>query len=292
MIINASGGGGGVGLNFTVVGGTAQPISPSENTIWVNTNVGITDYYFGVTAPITPAEGWIWFATGTRSPVAFNALKKGNLWTYPTACQQYVSGAWVDKTAKTYINGQWVDYILYLYDRGTEYPDITGDLTCAGIPINSSGYGTKTAPTVTKTSTGMTIKWYRSASDVTNDSGIAYYAKAIDFTNYSKLYINLEHTQEPTNYTYVTFGYYPMVPTYFDQMTSMAGSTYVKRRMNDATWDNIEFDISNVTGSQYVVIGASQGTNGINATAGITSIYLAVSAESGAFYSDGNGVYY
>lgn len=290
MIINASGGGGGVGLNFTVVGGATQPTSPSENTIWVNTNVGITDYYFGVTAPLTPAEGWIWFATGTRSPVAFNALKKGNLWTYPTACQQYVSGAWVDKTAKTYINGQWIDYILYLYDRGTEYPDITGDLTCVGTTINGV-YGAKTAPTVTKTSTGMTIKWYREASGTTNDSGIAYYAKAIDFTNYSKLYINLEHTQS-TNYIYVTFGYYPSIPEYFDQMTNMAGSAYVQRRMNDATWDNIEFDISNVTGSRYIVIGAFQEIRGIDATAGITSIYLSVSAESGAFYSDGNGVYY
>ena len=33
-------------LNFKVVGGTSEPSNPSENTIWVDTNIGITDYQF------------------------------------------------------------------------------------------------------------------------------------------------------------------------------------------------------------------------------------------------------
>ena len=42
---------GGAGLNFKVVGGTTQPASPKENTIWVNTNVTIHDYIFSTDEP-------------------------------------------------------------------------------------------------------------------------------------------------------------------------------------------------------------------------------------------------
>lgn len=42
MILNLSGGG--VGLNFKVVGGTTQPSNPSENTIWINTETEIPQW--------------------------------------------------------------------------------------------------------------------------------------------------------------------------------------------------------------------------------------------------------
>lgn len=42
---------GGAGLNFKVVGGTTQPSSPKENTIWVNTDTPITSWDFSSEAP-------------------------------------------------------------------------------------------------------------------------------------------------------------------------------------------------------------------------------------------------
>lgn len=39
------------GLNFKVVGGTTKPGNPKENTIWVNTNVEITEYAFSTKNP-------------------------------------------------------------------------------------------------------------------------------------------------------------------------------------------------------------------------------------------------
>ena len=54
------GGSGGGGLNFKVVGGTTQPTNPTENTIWVNTSVSITDWVFSATEPTTPVEGMVW----------------------------------------------------------------------------------------------------------------------------------------------------------------------------------------------------------------------------------------
>ena len=108
---------GGASLNFKVVGGTTQPTSASENTIWVNTDTAISEWVFSVTEPISPVAGMVWFIAGTSSPTPINALKKNGLMVYPMACQQYVDGAWVEKTSEAYQGGTWVswwDGTLYL----------------------------------------------------------------------------------------------------------------------------------------------------------------------------------
>ena len=69
------GGGGSAGLNFTVIGGTTEPTSPSENMIWVNTSTTITSWTFSPNQP-TGSEGMVWFMTNTSSPINFNALEK------------------------------------------------------------------------------------------------------------------------------------------------------------------------------------------------------------------------
>ena len=91
-------------------------------------------------------DGFVWFNVSTSSAAAFNALKKNSLWVYPLACQQYVSGAGVDKTAKTYQNGAWVDWTIYIY--WLKNGSLTGSLASANnasvtdglITINVSGY--------------------------------------------------------------------------------------------------------------------------------------------------------
>lgn len=175
FIVRRGGGGGGVGLNFTVVGGTVQPTNPSENTIWVNTNVSITDYYFGVTAPPTPAEGMVWFATGTRSPVAVNVLKKNGIWIYPASCQQYISGSWVSKTAKTYKGGAWVEWLYWLYDTGSKKVELRD--------IKSALYGTES--TITWGDDAVELSVYGSSS-FTMGTAIAA-TGLMDVSGYSKL---------------------------------------------------------------------------------------------------------
>ena len=101
----------GVELNFEVVGGTSQPISPKENTIWVNTSTTISSWVFSATQPSNPSNGMVWISTGTSNTVEFNALKKNGIQVYPISAKQYVSGAWKDVTAKSYRSGQWVDWV-------------------------------------------------------------------------------------------------------------------------------------------------------------------------------------
>lgn len=109
------------GLNFKVVGGTTEPANPSENMIWVNTNVEITGWEFSANEPETPIEDMVWIATGTTSTVEFNALKKNGIMVYPMSAKQYVSGAWMDKIVKIYQGGAWVESAIprtYIFKSG------------------------------------------------------------------------------------------------------------------------------------------------------------------------------
>lgn len=107
MIFNLSGGNG-AALNFQVVA-NPQPDNPRENTIWVDTDVKIPSYDFSATQPTNPMEGMAWITTGVYSSAGFNALKKNGIQVYPMSAKQYISGAWVDKTAKSWQGGQWVN---------------------------------------------------------------------------------------------------------------------------------------------------------------------------------------
>lgn len=115
-------GGGGASLNFKVVG-NPQPENPKENTIWVNTDVEITDWIFSASEPENPTEGMVWFSTATSSYVEFNALKKNGITVYPLYTMQYVNGAWIEVTAKLWQNSEWVDLIMefLIYENGVQY---------------------------------------------------------------------------------------------------------------------------------------------------------------------------
>lgn len=113
-------------LNFKIVDGTEAPTRPQMNMIWVNTDVKISDWYFGNTAPDAPADAMVWFQTGDASIVSFNCLKKHGITLYPLNAYQYLSGLWVRKAASIWMNGwkEWFDGVLYNAGDLCEY--ITG----------------------------------------------------------------------------------------------------------------------------------------------------------------------
>lgn len=174
MIINMTGGG--LGVNFAIVGGTTQPTSPRANTIWVDTSITITDWVFSSTQPSNPATGMVWIKTGKSSNVAFNALKNFGLYVYPTACYQYVSGNWIAKTAKSYINSEWVDLKYWgsiIEDGQTNYT-----MMVIGKPIDLN-YPAMSNPTVEYGDNCIEIIG-------TSGYGMAYF-EGIDLTDATKL---------------------------------------------------------------------------------------------------------
>ena len=183
-------GGGGNDLNFKVIAvasESALPTTAAENTIAVITTTGITSYVFASTAPTSPVEGMVWFATGTASAVGFNAIKRNGLWVYPTGCQQYVSGAWVSKTAKTYQNGAWRDWVMYLYNYGSVGYGFSHGR--GGLSITTMGQATENA------------SWW-SLDVVGNSNGVALYTNdKVDLTNFKNLTTKGRKVQNNTNQT-------------------------------------------------------------------------------------------
>lgn len=196
MIFNVSGGGG-TALNFRVVGGTTAPTNPAENCIWVNTDTPITSWIFSATEPSPAEAGMVWISTGTSSLIEFNALKKNGIQIYPLSAKQYVSGKWVDKTAKSYQGGKLVDWppsgALY-WDGGqvVEWIAKTSLGTVAGWPIKAPTFSEKT------------MDLAADGSDTNTVCGIVTKNK-VDITGFSKLIVEFESTSgvAPANTVHV-----------------------------------------------------------------------------------------
>lgn len=118
----------GVELNFKIVGGTARPVSPAENTVWINTDAEITGYVLSATEPENPTGGMVWVTIGNYGDIkATSPIDDEWIVIYPRFIRQYINGSWVDKEAKSYQNGAWVDWWYgQLYENGDQFVDITG----------------------------------------------------------------------------------------------------------------------------------------------------------------------
>lgn len=173
----------GVELNFEVVC-NPQPSTAKENTIWVDTDK-INNYYFSATQPENMVDYDVWFSTGRSSTGEFNALKKNGIHVYPISAKQYVSGVWVDVTAKSYQNSEWVEWISYLYNKGNTYDHITGgwDSSLTISQFNAHNMNRKNAEFGEKSI----------IFDLTNASNFTYIpisSGLIDFTDIKTIYID------------------------------------------------------------------------------------------------------
>lgn len=187
MIINMTSSGDS-GLNLKAVGGTTQPTG-SENMIWVNTDTEISGYVFSATAPTNPVEGMVWFATGAVSNAAMNIDKKNTVMLYPLSCKQYISGAWVIKTAKTYQDGAWKEWSLYFYNEGDKCEDVTGGWATMAKGHSASYPDYAAVPSVSYNVGNVQI------SQAGNKGGMWYTKNKISLTGRKKL------TVKTTGYT-------------------------------------------------------------------------------------------
>ena len=177
----------GIELNFEVVGGTEQPGSPSENTIWINTAAEITGWVFSATEPETPTEGMLWIFNASDSSVSFNALKKNEIHLCPLAARQYIGGAWEKKTGKSYQGGEWKDWVTFLYNTGDECIDLTGGWQGRAWKMNSNN-DTAVAPTLTKNDDHLFVRY-----PVSDHDGAIEPKKDIDLTGYTKLSVDVDY---------------------------------------------------------------------------------------------------
>ena len=244
MIFNAAGGGGNP-LNFNVVG-NPQPTNPKPNTIWVNTDVKITGYYFSATKPENMQSGEVWFRTGTISPVDFNAVKKNGIQVYPLYAQQYINGQFQTVEAKSYQNGEWVDWIDYIYNRGqTKYT-----FASSAKKNSSSSSMTAIAPTITQHDDCVEFSLTHATSGAKGRVGFVYITEPINLTDVKTLVFEGDFYQN-YNATYPKIRVYSSIGTYMDDNV-VAEMTNVVDKVDVVYTKSVELDVSGLSNDHYI----------------------------------------
>ena len=226
----------GAKLNFQVVGGTAAPANPAENTIWVNTDQAITSWVFSHNQPDSPSEGMVWIVNGVSGISEFDAVSDVSLRVQVAGVKQYVSGAWVVKTAKVYQNGAWHETILYLYNNGYNNTSVTGGWTTTRYNY-SSDVGNQGTPTITYNAAN--IKYVSNQ----NQHCIFNTVQKVDLTPYktlkatiskcilgngnSRMNLSVKNTPNCYYWTYVASSSVSGANTYSVNVESLRGEYYI-----------------------------------------------------------------
>lgn len=203
-------------------------------------------------------EGTVWFSTGASSPVAFNALKKNGVMVYPLSAKQYVSGAWVDKTAKICQNGAWVDWVTYLYNNGNEYADLTGGWAEKATDSDEMG--------ITKGTSKITVSVNRTSGN--HQGSIAGTAKMINLADVKTLRVTVaDYSNSSGNANYCRIG---VTNTGFNSTDTIAAYKNVSGN------GIVELDVSSLSGSYYIFFGIQTrwASDYTTATYSVTSIYM------------------
>ena len=252
MIFNTTGGGG-TALNVKVIGDTAQPANPSENTIWVNTSAKITEWVFSPVKPTDPVAGMVWFLTWVESSVPFNALKKNEIELFPMKAYQYIDSAWVYKEAQSYQGSSWKDWFLYIVDIAATHMEVAGALNVtAWRPSTSSAEGQKPNQSISSVS-GITL----SLPD--GDSGTAgslFTSRTIDLSAYSTMKIYVESASTEQSNGYVRFG---ATKSGANNYVVSAAKTICSGENGSVSAKTISLDVSDLTGTYYLFINLYGG---------------------------------
>ena len=264
---------GGAGLNFAVVGGTTQPASPKENTIWVNTDTAIGGWAFSAAEP-TAAEGLVWILTGTTSPAAFNAAKKETLTVYPQVAKQYIGGKWEPKEVQAYVGGEWKLPGMVLISDGV----YTGLSTWT-----KQGPSTEAIDklTVTENTTYNGVD-HVVLLEVTNTTA-DFVSTAIDMTPFSTLEMELltksaSQAYQATPYVAYRYGVIAEsselgIPTARNIITN-AGNYVVSSTGGYAALSTLKFDVSALEGYYKVCITNQASGGGIKNNIAIKNMRL------------------
>lgn len=237
----------GISMNFRIIGGTSAPSNPRENDIWVNTETEITAWTFRTTEPDSPTEGLVWFRTGSESAIEFNALKKNMLQVYPRAIKQYNNGAWEDITAQSYQGGAWVDWWDGCLINGNEvYENIVGEW------VEVKG----TVGIIEWSNDGVLLSY-----DGAESRHASIYSKnAIELTGFNTLRATITNAiSGSTKNMLIGVRTSPTTSVVISEYAAGYTSYSEVPKLEDAE-QIVDVDISTLSGSYYVQVGAGVAT--------------------------------
>ena len=187
-------------------------------------------------------EGTVWITTGTSSTAPFNALKKNGIMVYPLSAKQYISGAFVNVTAKSHRNDEWVEWVEYVFRAGN---GLSGEAKTwhedrASISINNEAI---------------------SVSYTAQSTGFTSVAKGepIDVSNYSVLCIEATTTETHASTYAQRFG---LTKNAHSSGYGSLNWAAEKKFTANNTKTVYRLDISNLTGEYYLWFtwGAAKST--------------------------------
>ncbi len=114
MIFNMTGGGGG-GIELTVVNGSSAPTSPAENTIWVLTTATIGDVYVSPAEPSSPSSGDVWVNTSGTAVCSMTLSEDPTAIVGISGFKIYQNGAWAEPGGGIQCGGVWYDLTAKVY---------------------------------------------------------------------------------------------------------------------------------------------------------------------------------
>lgn len=251
----------GMSLNYKVVRfdpGAVLPESASKNTIAIFTEVELAGNIFSPTEPTEPTQGMLWIKTGTSSPVAFDALKKGGILIYPLCAFQYIDGAWVSVTAKSYQDGEWVDWVTFLFNEGDTCDDITGGWSNSGYTYTGTVGGASTSYTKVAPTVGNTIKVSVGAE---LKVAIAGTENKIDLTDTNTVALDVESVVGQA-FAIVT-------------KSKALGSDYavIKALTASSAGTTVNLDVSSLSGSYYIAVFTYGSTNITTRSAEVAKVW-------------------
>lgn len=241
----------GGGVNLTVVGGTTQPTSPVENTVWANTDTAINGYAFSATQPTNPVEGMVWVKSGGKSDyaAALNLDKKNVVMVYLTGCYQYINEAWERKTAYAYFDGGQVE----LVDR---IEIVKGGVMLKPLSVMSKRYSsTAQAQSYANNTKATQESGYVLVAGTTHGWGAAYCCE--DLTNATNIVVSG---------TFATTNEYINLAVWSDVSGSYVSSNMVASAK--LTSEGATLDVSELSGQYYIGV-----TSNYTAQLKITNFY-------------------
>ena len=241
------------GLNFSVNSYDSKsslPTTASENDIAIITSTDITSWAMSATEPTSPSSGMVWILTGTVSTVEFNILNENAIQVYPLKALQYINNSWVNKKAKSYKNGAWVDWFDgVFYDNGDQCKAYTGGWTGTG--------WTNFNTTITNGTIGNTYMQIATNNDTVSVVGTV---NKVDLTNISTLYANTQMITTGTAFFAIC-------------ETKNAGNMIKYQQVNTINSYTMQLDVSNITGSYYIIFRGVGTSSGVNPMMKITKVW-------------------
>lgn len=240
-------------LSFDVKAYASESVLPTtatENTVAIITSTAITGYVFTNSTPSNPKEGLVWITVGSGSPGEIDLTEKNNLSIYPMFAKQYVSGAWVQKIAKTFVDGVWESWLwTHVYNQGDICEALTGGWTTKAIGSDAQ-YNNPVAPTITYGSKYLQI---RQGQDSSWQNGIAHTVNKIDLTPYSSISAVITSTSQGLA---ASTGYFILHDSFgtYGENGRVATSDYWQTNTGTFT-----IDTSNINKAVYVCFEAYWG---------------------------------